>query len=260
MKFPSTLARRLGRTSVVLAMAGIATHASAQTTPFDGCGTLVQGVTCPVLFSADSGGLWLLGNLGGFQLGDYVHVVGSADPFCITFCQQGGCIANSTIALCNTSPGSAFCFGDGTGTPCPCGNNAAPGSGSGCLHSFGVGGKLQASGVASIASDTVVLAGSSMPNAAALYFQGTTQQSGGAGATFGDGLRCAGGTVVRLGTKTNVGGSSQYPTAGDMTISVKAALAAGDSRTYQIWYRNAASFCTTATFNLSNGFSVVWQP
>ena len=44
-------------------------------------------------------------------------------------------------------------------------------------------------------------------------------------------------------------------------ISVKGAVPAGGAmRTYQCWYRNAASFCTTATFNLTNGFAIQWVP
>src|SRR5205085_2144000 len=34
--------------------------------------------------------------------------------------------------------------------------------------------------------------------------------------------------------------------------------AAGNVRTYQCWYRNAAAFCTVETFNLSNGRQVTW--
>lgn len=30
-------------------------------------------------------------------------------------------------------------------------------------------------------------------------------------------------------------------------------------RYYQLWYRNSAAFCTSATFNLSNGFALEWQ-
>jgi len=29
-------------------------------------------------------------------------------------------------------------------------------------------------------------------------------------------------------------------------------------RTYQVWYRNSASFCTSASFNLTNGVRVAW--
>jgi hypothetical protein len=35
---------------------------------------------------------------------------------------------------------------------------------------------------------------------------------------------------------------------------------AGSVRTYQCWYRNAASFCTPSTFNLTNGWQATWAP
>jgi hypothetical protein len=100
-----------------------------------------------------------------------------------------------------------------------------------------------------------------MPNSAVLYFQGTGQIAGGLGVTFGDGLRCAGGTIVRLGTKTNVAGASQYPSGNDPPISVRGQVPlAGGVRTYQAWYRNAAPYCTPSTFNLTNGIEVQWTP
>jgi hypothetical protein len=99
-----------------------------------------------------------------------------------------------------------------------------------------------------------------MPNSSALYFQGTTQQSGGLGVVFGDGLRCAGGAVIRLKTLSNSGGASQYPGLGDLSVSVRGAVTAPGNRTYQVWYRNAAAFCTVSTFNLSNGLQLTWQP
>jgi hypothetical protein len=156
-------------------------------------------------------------------------------------------------------PGVGYCHGDGSGTPCPCGNDSPVGADAGCLNSLGSGGALGASGSPSISADTLVLMGSSMPDSSALYFQGTARTAAGAGAVFGDGLRCASGTIVRLGTKTNVGGASSYPAAGDPPISVRGSDAAGDVRTYQVWYRNAAAFCTADTFNLTNGWEAVWQ-
>ncbi|MBL8861224.1 MAG: hypothetical protein JNK02_04350 [Planctomycetes bacterium] len=156
--------------------------------------------------------------------------------------------------------GAPFCAGDGGGTACPCGNASAIGAHEGCLNSLGLGARLVASGEASIVFDTLVLAGSQMPNSSALYFQGTAQQSGGAGGVFGDGLRCASGSVVRLGTKTNSGGASQYPAGGDQGIAAKGLVLAPGSRTYQVWYRNAAAFCTASTFNLTNGWRTVWAP
>ncbi len=163
----------------------------------------------------------------------------------------------TNVTAYRTSPAfqSAFCFGDGSGAACPCGNIGA--AGNGCASSVNsAGARLSASGAASLVNDTLLLQGSGMPNASALYFQGTSQAS----SVFGDGLRCAGGTVVRLGTKTNVAGASLYPAAGDLSVSVRGLVpSAGSVRTYQVWYRNAATFCTASTFNLSNGLAITWQ-
>jgi hypothetical protein len=160
-----------------------------------------------------------------------------------------------TFTITPSSAGSAYCFGDGSGTPCPCGNGGA--SGNGCASSVNASGaNLSATGSATIASDTLVLRGSGMPNSSALYFQGTTRIS----PAFGDGIRCAGGAVIRLGTKSNVAGASTYPSGADATVSVRGLVAAGNVRDYQCWYRNAAAFCSPSTFNLTNGLEVAWGP
>lgn len=66
---------------------------------FTGCGVLVQGVEC-VLFKAESGLLFEVRNLGGFQVGDKVFVTG-CHAQCATFCMQGnGCIVDNTITRC----------------------------------------------------------------------------------------------------------------------------------------------------------------
>lgn len=153
--------------------------------------------------------------------------------------------------------GVAYCSGDGSGSACPCGNAGA--SGHGCASSiFAMGARLGTLGCASVSADTLVLAGSEMPDSSALYFQGTTQQNGGLGSVFGDGLRCAAGTLTRLGTKTNVAGTSHYPDVGDPPVSVRGLVTSPGLRMYQVWYRNAAAFCTPATFNLTNGWQVSW--
>jgi hypothetical protein len=169
--------------------------------------------------------------------------------------------ANGVPDACE-SPATAYCFGDGGGTPCPCGNNSAVGASSGCLNSLGSGARLrlQVGSVVRLSADTSRLVGSNMPNAAALYFQGTLRQNGGAGAVFGDGLRCAGGVVVRIATRTNSAGGSAYPNPGNPPLSVVGAVTAPGTRTYQVWYRNSASFCTPSTFNLSNGLELLWAP
>ncbi len=154
--------------------------------------------------------------------------------------------------------GSGFCFGDGSGAACPCGNASAPGSQVGCLNSLGTGGRLVAAGSSSLSSDGLQLSGSQMPNSFALYYQGTTQTAGGLGIVFGDGLRCGAGSIVRLGIAQNVAGSSVYPVAPQPAISLKGNVLAPGTRTYQVWYRNAAPYCSVSTFNLTNGCLVTW--
>jgi choice-of-anchor B domain-containing protein len=166
-------------------------------------------------------------------------------------------IDDFSIVDASCAGASTFCAGDGTASACPCGNFGA--SGAGCASSGGIGGTLGASGTPSVAADTLVLsAGSLPPTASVLFFQGTTQVNGGLGAAFGDGLSCAGGMVVRLATRFASSGSASYPEAGDAAISVKGTVPAGASRAYQAWYRNTAPFCTTSTFNLTNGVAVSW--
>ncbi len=154
--------------------------------------------------------------------------------------------------------GAPYCFGDAGLCPCATGGNP----GKGCPNSLAPGGaRLWTSGVASIAADTLSLDGRFMPASSALYFQGTLQLNNGLGTAFGDGLRCAGGSVIRLGTKVNsAAGSSRYPSAGDLPVGVRGQCVAGATRTYQVWYRNAAAFCTPSTFNLTNGVQVAWAP
>jgi hypothetical protein len=134
------------------------------------------------------------------------------------------------------------------------------GANEGCRNSLGSGASLGYTGTASVANDSVVLTGSGMPDSSALYFQGTTQAGAGAGTTFGDGLRCAAGSILRLGLKVNSLGTSTYPSGADQPVSVRGAVPAGATRMYQVWYRNGAAFCTTSTFNLSNGYQIVWAP
>jgi hypothetical protein len=160
----------------------------------------------------------------------------------------------------DTGPAAnVYCSGDGTGTACPCGNSGL--AGNGCASSVSAAGAhLASTGQASVSADTLTLLGSLMPNSSALYFQGTVKVNGGSGAPFGDGLRCAGGVVIRLGTRTNAAGSSQYPGAGGIAVHIKGNVVAGNTRDYQVWYRNAAAFCNPETYNLTNALELTWAP
>jgi hypothetical protein len=165
----------------------------------------------------------------------------------------------SVVHACSNGA-SVFCAGDGSATACPCGNTSPAGAGAGCLNSLGAAGTLRAQGFANLSVDTLVLLGANMPNSFALYFQGTVAQNGGNGVVFGDGLRCVAGSVVRLRVEINSGGASHYPGSGDLALHVRGGVGTAGNRYYQVWYRNAASFCSSATFNLTNGLRIAWAP
>lgn len=159
-----------------------------------------------------------------------------------------------------TQPGrTAICFG--LYDRCPCGNESD--GANGCDNSFGNGGsRLEVTGNASLGNDTMTLTVSKIgPSASALFFQGTSLVSVGLGSAFGDGLRCAGGSIVRLGSRVASGGVATLGFAmGDGPISVTGHVAApGATRVYQVWYRNSAVFCTASSFNFTNGFEVRWD-
>jgi hypothetical protein len=154
--------------------------------------------------------------------------------------------------------GNPVCFGDGSGTACPCGNAGAQWNGC-ATSSNAVGAHLGATGTPSISADTFSLTASGMSaTAPALYFQGTTIPQAGAGAAFGDGLRCAGGTVARLVVRTSSSGWSTFPLGTDPSVSVKGNVTAPGVRIYQVWFRDAAPFCTSSAFNLTNAQQVTW--
>jgi hypothetical protein len=244
---------RRNRSLAALALAAaalLAPRASAQQ-DFVGCGEIIQGVTCPLLFAADSGGVWLLDDYGSFGVGDRVEVIGSADPSCPSICQQGGCIFQNSIEFCDVA--TPYCLCD-AGAPCA---NIDPAAG--CQNSTGSGATLAASGSSSVAADTLAFAASNLlPNQPALLFVGENAVNGGAGLPFGDGLRCAGGNVVRLGVDTP---DTQGDASWGPGLAATGGWSAGDTRRFQAWYRDpgAGSPCG-AGFNLSQGLEVTFTP
>ena len=154
-----------------------------------------------------------------------------------------------------------FCLGDGgpRSDACPCANDGARGHG--CDNSASTGGaKLRVQG--SVNPDRVVLEASDLlPTAACTFFQGSLVLS--SARAFGDGARCIGGVLERLGTKTAVAGSSSYPESGDPRIHARSRalgdpIAPGSYRFYQVLYRDPSAYCTPSTFNASNAVMVRW--
>ena len=152
----------------------------------------------------------------------------------------------------DTAVGTPMCFGDGSTRPCPCANESGPGLDQGCRNSTGVGATLSGTGSTVVANDDLVLHVFFGPaNKTALFLQGGSAIS----APFWDGIRCAGGPVVRLQAITlNASG------AGDSSISIatRGGVVPGDSRIYQSWFRDPQGPCASGA-NISAGLSIAWQ-
>ena len=153
--------------------------------------------------------------------------------------------------------GTVFCPGDGTGTFCPCFNFGNQGHG--CENGpFGQGSRLSASGDASVNGDTVVLNSNfATPGQPGLYFQGDTAVNGGNGVQFGDGLRCAGGNVIRLEIVTSDGSGAG---SSSVSISSSGGVSPGQTRYYQWWFRDPNLTVCGSGFNTSNGVEITWNP
>jgi hypothetical protein len=163
----------------------------------------------------------------------------------------------------NADQASSFCFGDGTGAACPCANNGFIGHG--CENSSGTGGGLLiASGVASLASDTLLFTTQDeKPTALSTVMQGNAEI---APTPFGQGLRCAGGQLRRLYTHTAASGTITAPSGAEPSVHARSAalgdtLVAGSVRYYFVYYRDQTVLggCSpAATFNSTQGVAVAW--
>jgi len=169
--------------------------------------------------------------------------------------------ATSFTSLCEPGFGGV--------SACPCSNPPA-GSGRGCDNSAASGGAaLSATGSALLSGDTLVFTTSGeMPIATSIVLQGDAGIP--AGVAFGQGVRCAGGTLKRLFVKTATGGSMTAPDfgAGDPTLSARSAalgdtILSGQCRWYLVYYRDPVvlgSCPATSTFNATQTGVVGWQP
>ena len=105
--------------------------------------------------------------------------------------------------------------------------------------------------------DAVPLAIQLPPNKSLIFFAGTTQQAGGAGVPFFDGLLCVAPQKrypAHLSDPSGIAGLLQ-PVAGSGGL-----ITPGTTWYFQVWYRDgAASPCGTKV-NLSNGLGIAFTP
>jgi hypothetical protein len=210
-----------------------------------------------------SSGTWSSTSLSQARWALSATAVGSRALFAGGTPDGGG--GSDVVDVFETLNAVSYCFGDpGSGTPCPCANDndgSVPGSGcaNGAFHS---GARLSGSGMATVGADTLVLTTTGLdPNNTGLYFQANNAVNGGAGNVFGDGLRCAGGGLIRLQIRTSDGNGASSTT---IAIGAKGGAMPGDVKRYQCWYRDTSGSqpCGVGAndFNLSNGYEVTWIP
>ena len=150
---------------------------------------------------------------------------------------------------------------------CPCSNPPVP-SGRGCDNSEFTGGAvLTASGEASLSMDSLVLSSAGEGRSApSVLLQGTTLQT--AGHIYGQGVRCVGGALKRLYSRSASNGTVTVPEyqRGDMTLSARSTAAGdvilpGETRYYFVAYRDPLVLggCPAmSTFSCSQAGRVEW--
>ena len=179
------------------------------------------------------------------ETGDWIQVVRNVDRPIQVICRPG---LDGVIA-------------------CPC-SNPPSGASRGCDNSSGTGGaSIAGVGDPSLANDTLSLStANERPTAPSILLQGNAVLP--AGAVFGQGVRCAGGTLKRMYVKTAVNGSIVAPAAGDLSLSARSAalgsvITAGQHRWYAVYYRDPIILggCPVSSgFNSTPTLKVSWVP
>jgi WD40-like Beta Propeller Repeat len=152
---------------------------------------------------------------------------------------------------------------------CPC-NNPPASSGRGCDNSSATGGAtLFASGFAYLSLDSLAFTTSGeRPSATSILLQGDALLAG--GVAYGQGVRCAGGTLARLYVKSALNGGITAPDllAGDLAVSARSAqlgmpIQPGRPYGYLVYYRDplvSGGCAALATFNATQSGSISWWP
>ena len=175
----------------------------------------------------------------------------------------------------------AFCFGDGGDqlgcTNCPCGNNAPAGSIGGCIHSQGNPAVLASMGCASASNDTLRFeVNSSVPNtfgsllsaANQLPISGVCPPGSGIATAVLDGLRCVGVNLIRHGTRSSdpngdigVSNNGWGPPSGPPGgLVAQGGFAAGQTRFFQVFYRELPVLVCMTGLNTTNAIAVTVAP
>lgn len=155
--------------------------------------------------------------------------------------------------------GVPTCLGDGSHddgagpVACPCGNESTTGAGAGCRNSLGVGATLAATGTSVVAADDLALhVAGARPGQPAVLIQGATRIA----TPFRGGILCTGSPTERVEVLTLDAAGAASTTS---SLVTEGNVSVGQTRHYQVWYRDPASGACLAGSNLSSGVSVVWR-
>lgn len=231
-----------------------------------GIGMIVNASLAPISASDDFAcqpllDAWFVGDNTG--LVDYTNLSNPSYSLPLTelslvyfghFMLRSGCTTSASTNLCGN--------GDPLRIPCPCGNDGANALG-GCTNSVSgsTGAVLRTDGFQRL--DDVVLQASGMTGGVCTFFA-STGTGVPAGTLFGDGVTCTGSSLIRIRTVNFAGGLAGiavFPGPSDtITLSARSGTSPGSGLALQYctFYRNAASYCTPATFNVSNTQEVLW--
>ena len=228
------------------------THATTERVTLDSSGGETDGFARLGSISAD-------GRFVSFSSSATTLVSGDTGSFLDTFLRD----REATGFASSCEPGSGGIIA------CPCANPPA-GAGRGCDNSSSTGGAtLSATGVAYLSSDSLVFTtGGEKPTALSILLQGDGIVVG--GVAFGQGVRCAGGSLKRLYSKNASAGSITAPdfAFGDPSVSARSAalgtvILAGHTYAYLVYYRDPIVLggCSAAsTFNATQTGVVSWFP
>ena len=172
------------------------------------------------------------------------------------FCTPHFGVGMTAAVTVSDGAGRIYCSCDGEGAFPTCGNFSYWGEG--CRNSTFYGGILREHGSASLGADDLVFDATKLvPNQPGLLFAGVNPIAGGAGAPYGDGLRCAGGSVRRLGVRTpDVSGAASWGPG----LGAFGGFAPGETRYFQVWYRDPVGGACGSGFNLTNGIRLTYAP
>ena len=152
-------------------------------------------------------------------------------------------------------PFQTFGYGDGSYGPCPCGNESPVGLGTGCVNSTGGGASMGWGGTASLGQNDMILTGAGLPaNKPAMLFMGTVKRP--TGLVLGDGLLGMSGALIRV----ELDFSAADGTASWSNLHAYNYWIAGETRMFQVWYRDPANGPCSTGFNLSSGVQVSFLP